>query len=497
MADTARVAVQLTLQGASQFSRALTGVTTGFGRMRERISRAGADLFHFMQIGKDMFSLAQRMGSGAMNVANALLGPNEQYEMGLMQLQQLMGSAEAAREHIKYLYEYANSTPFLNPDVISAGKILYNIGGSALGAGEGLTMVGDMAAFANMKLTEMSGVVSRLYSMIQSDDAFGEEARRLMELGFLTGDQIKKLKAMQEAGRTGAEVWSAFSEMMGKFSGMARTASDTMTGAKSTIQGLWGEIKRLAGRDLFDKVKEDIIGIRDDMSDAFATGQIENFTSQASKLIGNLYEELKTKAFGGVTVDTLFDAAEQGKMIELLNTIVKSSAQNFGIALYNTAIKYGPDIQRAIIPDRLHGILGIDAGKQQAYENIASGKGSPEDINKLGFLEQAAGGTWGAMGALWPGETAKGAVQQWAMKKAGTNGQPMPYIDTAAMIAGLGVGSESGGGGESVSGPVAEEIKIVGRTATEQMDKLADSIRKANEAQSDWADKLLEYSAVF
>jgi len=387
MAETARVAIRLTLEGSSHVARAVGSITGGIGRMSRGISQGAASLYHFGQIARGVYATASKIAGMAGRATNALLAPNEAFEVSVLQFEQLLGTADKARDHIQELYSYANSTPFLNPDVVKGGKVLYNIAGATLGAGKGLKMVGDMAAFADMTLTEMSQPLSRLYSMISSGNAFGEEARRLMELGLLTGKQRDELVAMQKAGEDGAAVWARLTEFMKKYDGMAGKVSNTMKGAKSTIAGLWGEIKRLSGVKLFDAVKTDIIGIRDDMSEAFETGRISVFVDKASEGIAKVYEQVRDAALGGLTANDILSAAEQGELGKLFTEIMKGAGEDFGAAIANAADKYGPSIQRAIIPQKLHGILGLK--DQKVFKGMLEGTAQFKD---LGLWQQIRGG---------------------------------------------------------------------------------------------------------
>jgi len=439
MDETAKLAVMLTLSGAGMFVRGIGRVAGGFGRVRKGIHESTAAVAHFIQIGRAAFQTTRRLVSGAVSAANALLAPNEQFEVASLQFEQLLGSAEAAKQRIKELYDYANNTPFLNPDVLQAGKILQSFGGEALGMGKGLKMTGDMAAYVSSEMADIAMWVGRAYSQIMSNQEFGDAAQRLQELTLLTGAERTRLEELKKSRATGNEIWAEFTKIMTKTEGSAKRLSDSYRGAKSTIAGFWGEIKRLTGVRLFEEMKNDIVGFRDDLSKAFETERIQEFTDQAGALIANLYKELKGKALGGFTVENLFDAAEQNKLIDLLQIIVTGAGANFGIALRRASIQHGPAIQRALIPERLHGLLGIGQNRQAALQRLASGAGTRDDLDSLGFWERARLTTQAG--------TMRGNLTQNLLAIAGGHAHRElnpanlpPYVDIAAGIRSLDLG---------------------------------------------------------
>jgi hypothetical protein len=486
MADKARVAVELTLRGASDFRRQLGGVVGGFKTVSNAVSRAGANLFHFISIGKDLFRMTQNLARGAAQVTGALLDPNIKYEQALTAFEQMLGSADAAKERVEVLYELANRTPFLNPDVLEGGKALQGYGGAALATGENLQLTADAAAYAQAKFNEVSIWIGRMYGAIQAGRPFGEATERLTQLMILTGGERAELEGLAKSADMVDEsmvkmvpyaefiklakdeqsgnvaVWERFVQIMKKADGAAAKQAETMAGALSTIQGLWGEIKRLAGQRLFETMKQDVIGIRDDLGEAFQTQQIQEFADEAGKTIAKLFGDIKDATIGGITVEDLFAAAERDQLGTILTALVKTAGANFGIALYNAAIKYGPHVMRALLPGRLERWFGMD--EDLALDRLASGRGGMEDIEALGYgtrhklARQAVESTSGAMFA---GTTATlggpgnliadllkhqdpaqvwGAIQRSAQAELGGAGPAArPYIDPGEALKKAGV----------------------------------------------------------
>jgi len=485
MSEKGRVVIELTLQGAGQLARGVGVGITAFGKMSNTVGIATTGLSSFISVGKDVFSLTTRLASGVRSIADALLDPNEQFEVASLQFEQLLGSADAAQDRIEVLYNFANSTPFLNPDVVKAGKILQAFGQDQLGVGKALKMTGDMAAFANVEMSEIAIWVGRAFSAIQSGKPFGEAAQRLQELTLLTGEERNLLEDLAKSGASSTQIWEAFTQTMDKVDGSAKRISDSMQGAKSTIKGLSQEIIRLTGEGLFKGVKADVIDFRDTLSEAFETGRVKKFTSEASKIIADFYKDVKDQSLGeGFSLQTLLDAGESGKLGDLLTIIVKGAAHNFWEAIKAGAINNAPTIQRAIIPQKLHGILGLK--QDQLLGDAASG-----DFSRVGEVS-------GRQGILLRivrskrGDKAASAFAESQSERAVPN-----FIDIAAQIQELNIpttaraavleaGDEDGRSEERKERDATIDFfksmrDSVSRAATEA-EKLADQLANANEA---------------
>jgi len=489
MASKARLAIQLSLDGASQTARGLGMVAGGVGAIKRGVSSAAQDMFHFVQLGKDAFNMSRRLASGAITAADALLAPNEQFEVSEVAFTQLLGSAEAAKERIQDLYTYANNTPFLNPDVVRGGKILEAFGGAAIGTGKGLEMTGDMAAYASTEMSEVAMWVGRAYSAIQSGKPFGEAAARLQDLTLLTGTERNLLEDMNKKGASANEIWAKFTEIMEKVSGAAKRQSDTFRGAKSTIQGLWGEVKRLTGVRLFENVKADVMGLRDEMSGAFDAGRIQKFADKAGDIISKMYDQLKDKGLGGVGAGLLLDAAEQGKLEEVLLTIVKGAGQNFGVAIHNAALKYGPDIQRAMIPKKLHGTLGLDKNRNAAIQYIAAGGNYRDVMGDLSLKDK----TQITMAHMFSGgapnpNAARSTAQVWAQQQNAGPGKMLPFVDIAKEVAKVGV---------EATKPGPKEVYTEGKEMIATLHEINVQLGNTEKATRTLADRMLDLSARF
>lgn len=382
MSENAKVAIQLTLQGASIVARGLGGVTGGVRAVGAGFATATATAAHFLTIGKDVINMANRMAVGVGKFTNSLIAPNIDYEDATVGFENLLGSADAARERIKALYDYANVTPFMNKDVLDAGIKLQNAGGAALGMGKGLEMVGDMAAYARRDLSEVAEWTARLYQNLQSGDPFLEAARRLQEMNVMTGQEIKSLNELSESGADGTAMWDAFVSIMAKTEGSANKLSTTMSGMKSTVAGMWEEMKRLVGVKLFEAMKADLSILSADMSKLFETGQIDVFAAKFGGVIKDIYDKLKELAIGDLGLGDIMKSGMQGDLLGGLSAGFGAIVHNFWEQMVYMAKQYGPTITKALMPERLHGVLGLN--NQEAFQKIAAGDTSAvNDLSKF------------------------------------------------------------------------------------------------------------------
>ena len=431
MTEQARIAINLALNGASSTTQKLSRMRGGLGGLHDSASRAAADLFHVMQVGKDLFRMFASAGRGAINLAGALIGPQEQFESATLQFEQLLGSTDRAQSRIRELYDYARSTPFLNPDVLKASRLLQTFGGDAIGAGDGLEMVGDMAAYAQQGISEVAMWVGRAYSSMQAGRPWGEAAQRLTEMGLMSGAARVQLEALSASTASGNEVWAAFVAAMAKTRGSAARLGESMSGIKSTIAGQWQGIKRLTGQKLFVAVKQDLKDLRDDIDDAFGSGAVERFADGVGSEIAGLYSSLREQGMGGLRAEDIFAAAEQEKLGALVGIVLGGAAKNFGIAIRNAALTHGPAIQRAMIPDRLHGALGIkerSAKSDSALQSIAAGDSAAvADLTKWEQFKFALPGAM--LGGNFRGDDWRQAYAQSRAESMTDGPSQMPFID--------------------------------------------------------------------
>lgn len=169
--------------------------------------------------------------------------------------QPLLGSAAAAEERIAALAQFAADTPFELPQIAAASKTLETLTKGALSTGEGLTLVGDVAAATGKPFDEIATTVGRLYDGLDSGRPVGEALARLQELGVISGDARGQLEALQDEGVKGADAWAVAEAAMGKFSGGMKLQSGTWNGLLSTVKDNIGNAFAAFGTPIIDTLK--------------------------------------------------------------------------------------------------------------------------------------------------------------------------------------------------------------------------------------------------
>ncbi|MFI3244034.1 MAG: hypothetical protein R3Y56_07275 [Akkermansia sp.] len=162
----------------------------------------------------------------------------------------LLGSAEAAQERMAELAQFAASTPFQINEIAAASKTLETLTAGALSTGDGLRLVGDIAASTNTPFAEIAVTVGRLYAGLDSGRPVGEAMARLQELGAISPSVRAQLESMQKAGQKGSAVWAAAAQDLNKFKDSMSLQSATWAGKVSTMADAWDELLVKIGQPL-------------------------------------------------------------------------------------------------------------------------------------------------------------------------------------------------------------------------------------------------------
>ncbi|WP_404407740.1 hypothetical protein [Jeotgalibacillus malaysiensis] len=161
----------------------------------------------------------------------------------------LLGSAEDAQKRVAELTTFAGQTPFTRDEIYKSSRLLETFTGSALSTGEGLKLVGDVAAGTQTDFQETAMWFGRLYDGLKSGRPVGEATMRLQEMGAISGEARANLEELAESGRDISEVWPEAAREFERYSGMMDKLSDNLQnlllGAKQFfVQNMmmrWGE----------------------------------------------------------------------------------------------------------------------------------------------------------------------------------------------------------------------------------------------------------------
>jgi hypothetical protein len=177
-----------------------------------------------------------------------------------VQFEQLLGSASKAKARIAELIDFAAKTPFELPEITRASKMLQTMTGNALSMGQGLRLVGDVAAMSGRPFEEMAMHIGRLYDGLKNNRPVGESLMRLSEVGAISGELRGKIEDLVAAGN-GKMAWDAAAAGLGRFSGAMDKLSATLGGLFSTLRDGVNALFRAVGEPIIQELKPIIMGI--------------------------------------------------------------------------------------------------------------------------------------------------------------------------------------------------------------------------------------------
>ena len=192
---------------------------------------------------------------GAIGFAVKSVGEAASFETLQVQMEGLLGTSEAAAERMQELAKFAAKTPFQLTEIAQASKVLETLTGGAISTGDGLTLVGDVAANTGEPFKDLAVHIGRVYDALQNGRAVGESLLRLNELGVMSSATRSEIEALQKAGKKGDEVWSVAAKSFEKFGGSMKKMSGTLEGKFSTLKDNWAEVMRSFGLPIVDALK--------------------------------------------------------------------------------------------------------------------------------------------------------------------------------------------------------------------------------------------------
>lgn len=195
-------------------------------------------------LGSTLARIGGALAIGA--VAKSVVSLGVEMEQTRVSFATFLGDAEKGNKLIGELEQFANVTPFDNAAVIQAGKVLLTTGMAAENVSDRLKVVGDIAAGANVPLTEMASIYAKA---MNKGKLQAEELNQLSERGVpIIQVLAKKFGVLEEEvfkmgseGKITAKVMNeAFDSMTsegGTFFNLMEKQSKTVGGRFSTLVG--------------------------------------------------------------------------------------------------------------------------------------------------------------------------------------------------------------------------------------------------------------------
>lgn len=200
------------------------------------------------------------------NAASAWVDYSSKLETTKIAFTTMLGSAQAAEDHLKELQAFALKTPFQFAELIDASQRMQALGFSASQIIPILTDVGNAVAAAGGGSERLDRVVLALSQMQSKGKVATQELNQLAEagiggfkileqqLGKSRAELIKMVEAGEISSRVFLEAFQKFSQQ--NFGGLMEAQSKTFTGAMSNIKDALLQTSATAFAPLFQRLSE-------------------------------------------------------------------------------------------------------------------------------------------------------------------------------------------------------------------------------------------------
>lgn len=309
-------------------SEALNGIT---GDMRGVKTGAQEVTASFASIAKATLEVMGVMEAFHLVTEGIKEAFNKTDEMERFRLQfgVLLGSVQAGKDRIKELVEYSKNAPFTLSEIAGASRVLQTFTGNAISTGNGLRMVGDVAAGTGMDIKEAATAIGRMYDAISNRQPLGESVRMLEHAGALGGSTVKMLERMSASGASTADMWRVASASFGRFNGMGKELMGTWGGMLTNLKDNVDELFRQFGEPIVDNMKP--------------------FLQDLITFVGSLAPEAaKLGHVIGDAIGTLHNLFKGGQIGDFLSTSLKIGAED-GVNFLLAAIATAFDVLGAIL----------------------------------------------------------------------------------------------------------------------------------------------------
>jgi len=263
-----------------------SGLQKDIDRAKQKTLGLGSAIKAGLAGGVGFFGMQQAVqGLGGIfdMVKGSVFGMNATLETSTLQFETLMGNADEAKKHVEDLFVFAKKTPFETEPVIEASRMMRTFGGDALDTMQNLTMVGDAAAATSTDINEIAFWTGRLYAALQSGRPIGEAATRLQELAVLSPQARNEIDKLTAAGASGDELWTVFTNDMGKFGGAMAKQAGTWAGLTSTFSDTIKILSATALKPFFDLGKKGLESLNELLGSEGVAKTVERFATSLAK----------------------------------------------------------------------------------------------------------------------------------------------------------------------------------------------------------------------
>lgn len=220
-------------------------------------------------------------------------------ERAVANFRTLLGSADAAKEHVAALREFAATTPLEFKGISEASKLLLSFGATADEVMPALRMLGDISLGDSQKFQGLALVFAQVRA---AGRLMGQDLLQMINQGFnpltviaqQTGRSVGELKKLMEDGAISFEMVeaamrSATSEG-GLFAGAMEEASKTGGGLVSTLRDNWTEAVGTFGEAFSDAAKGGLQTLIDKLGELVENGDVEVWAERVASAMSGIAE---------------------------------------------------------------------------------------------------------------------------------------------------------------------------------------------------------------
>lgn len=276
-------------------------ITSATSRIKSMAASVGTNLMN-IKAGLDMAMGAVRTFA---SVFTAAIKEAFKFERAVTDFKVLLGSIDAAKQHIAELKTFAASTPLTFGDLSQASKLLLSFGADIDKIMPSLKMLGDISMGNAQKFQGLS----LAFAQVQSQGKLmGQDLLQMINQGFNpltiiaqeTGKSVSELKDMMSDGAISfemvAEAMRIATSEGGLFNNAMKESSKTGEGMISTLQDNWTEAVRTFGEAFSDAAKYGIGSMSDALKRLVEDGSVERWANDCVS-----YIETVATAFSGIS----------------------------------------------------------------------------------------------------------------------------------------------------------------------------------------------------
>lgn len=223
------------------------------------------------------------LGVGLLGGAALVMGFqfNQSMEAATLAFTRFLGSPEAARKELDYLYDLARLTPFEFPQLLDATRKFLAFGFSIEESNSLLTDLGDAVSSFGGGADEINRATIALGQMRSSGRILGQDLRQLQQLGLfdpadfrkrlnLPQDYLKSVGDQNISSKRGIDAITAYWRL--KFGGAAKDFSTTMVGRLTTVRDDLRKAFGLMFLPLYNSLRDKILPAVDSVAFAMQRG---------------------------------------------------------------------------------------------------------------------------------------------------------------------------------------------------------------------------------